>query len=56
MPAAQLVRQENATTGSPSERAWIVSSTVLMPTASAPSAWSIRISAGVSYCGPRRPA
>ena len=55
-PAAQLVRQEKAVTFIPKARAWRASSTVLMPTASAPIVRSMRISAGVSYCGPRSPA
>src|SRR6266849_1638992 len=50
-PAARLVRQEKPATSSARARAWMTSSTVDMPTASAPSFWSIQTSASVSYCG-----
>ena len=51
-PAARLVIRLKASTRRPSQRATTVSGTVLMPTASAPSVRSMRISAGVSNCGP----
>ena len=47
-----LVISEIASTRMPAWRAMIVSGTVLMPTASAPRTFSMRISAGVSNCGP----
>ena len=53
MPSAKLVIAETAATRSPQCRATIVSWTVDMPTASAPSVWKARISAGVSKLGPR---
>jgi hypothetical protein len=37
-------------------RAWMTSGTVDMPTASAPSFWSIQTSASVSHYGPIEPA
>ena len=46
MPSAKLVIAETAATRSPQWRATIVSCTVDMPTASAPSVWKARISAG----------
>ncbi len=52
IPAARLVTSETPNTSRPSARAAIASSTVDMPTRSAPSPRSIRISAGVSKCGP----
>lgn len=47
-----LVTVEIAATLSPRKRARITSGTVDMPTASPPSSFSIRISAGVSKEGP----
>ena len=55
-PDARFVMQLTPTTRMPIARATITSGTVDMPTASAPSAASIRTSAGVSYVGPRSPA
>ena len=52
IPAAMLVIIDSASTRSPAWRARMVSGTVLMPTAWAPKARSMRISAGVSNCGP----
>src|SRR5699024_2839160 len=51
-PAARLVTREAASTSSPSPRAATTSGTVDIPTRSAPSVRSMRISAGVSYWGP----
>ena len=48
MPAARFVTSETPSTSAPAARAAIVSCTVDMPTRSAPSVRSIRISAGVS--------
>ena len=48
-----FVTSDSASTRRPMWRAMIVSGTVLMPTASAPSSRSMRdSSAGVSNCGP----
>ncbi len=47
---------ETAAARTPMWRSAMTSGTVLMPTASAPSVRSMRISAGVSYVGPSRPA
>jgi SAM-dependent methyltransferase len=55
-PAAALVMHDSPSTRRPACRAAMTSSTVLMPTASPPSARSMRTSAGVSYCGPSTPA
>ena len=52
IPAATLVMQLTPATLIPRARAVSTSGTVDMPTASAPSLSSIRISAGVSYAGP----
>src|SRR5262249_29181562 len=51
-PAAALVTQLRHATRAPMCTAAMTSGTVLMPTASAPSVRSMRISAGVSYDGP----
>ena len=56
MPAARFVMHESAPTRTPMCRSAITSSTVLIPTACAPSARTMRTSAGVSYDGPRSPA
>src|SRR2546422_1419888 len=55
-PAATFVMLENPRQRMPRARAAMTSGTVDMPTASAPSRWSMRISAGVSNEGPSRPA
>ncbi|SLI97162.1 Uncharacterised protein [Mycobacteroides abscessus subsp. abscessus] len=55
-PAARFVTREMPSRRAPSDRAAMASRTVDMPTRSAPTVRSIRISAGVSYCGPVRPA
>ena len=55
-PAARLVTRETASTSAPAARAAMASSTVDMPTRSAPSVRSMAISAGVSNCGPGMPA
>ena len=56
MPAARFVTSDSPNTSTPAARAAMASRTVDMPTRSAPSVRSIRISAGVSKCGPVRPA
>ena len=56
MPAARLVTSDTPSTSAPASRAAMVSCTVDMPTRSAPSVRNMRISAGVSYCGPNNPA
>ena len=55
MPAARLVASEMPSTSIPTWRAAIASSTVDMPTRSAPIVAAMRISAGVSKCGPWKP-
>ncbi len=50
-----LVTSETPTTRMPTQRAAIASMTVDMPTAWAPSAPSMRTSAGVSYVGTQEP-
>ena len=55
-PAARFVTSDSPNTSTPAARAAIASSTVDMPTRSAPTTRSMRISAGVSKCGPGSPA
>ena len=55
MPAARFVASEMPSTSIPTWRAAIASSTVDMPTRSAPIVAAMRISAGVSKCGPWKP-
>ena len=56
VPAAGLLTSATPATRTPAARTAIVSSTVDIPTRSAPRVASMRISAGVSKCGPGSPA